>query len=68
MAKWVKNLTAVTLVATEVRVWLQVQHSGLKDPVLPQLWCRSQLQLRSNPGLAIFVAGTAIKTNKQTSP
>ena len=24
-------------------------HSGVKDPALPQLWCRSQLPLLSDP-------------------
>ena len=32
-------------------MWVQslAQHSGLKDPALPQLLCRLQLQLRFNP-------------------
>ena len=29
-------------------------HSGLKDPPLLQLWCRSQPQLRFNPWPANF--------------
>ena len=32
------------------RVWSPAQYSGLKYPVLPQLWCRSQLGLDSVHG------------------
>ena len=28
---------------------IPAQHSGLKDPVSPQLWCGSQLWLRPDP-------------------
>ena len=49
VAQWVKNLTAVALVAGEAQVWSSAWLSGLKDPALPQLWLRSQLQLRFNP-------------------
>ena len=45
MAQWVKNLTAVAQVPAEVRVPSLAQRSRLKDPVLLQLWCRSQLWL-----------------------
>ena len=49
MVQWVKNLTAAAWVAAEVQVCFPVQHSGLKDPVLLQLWHGLQLQLRFNP-------------------
>ena len=37
---------AAVRVALEVWIWSLAWLSGLKDPVLPQLWSRSQLQLR----------------------
>ena len=37
---WVKNLTSVAQVAVEARVQFPDWHSGLKDPVSPQLWLR----------------------------
>ena len=41
MVQWVKNLTAVAQVAVErVQVRSLAEHSGLKDLVLLQLWCR----------------------------
>ena len=40
MAQWVKSPTAMAWVAAEVWVQSLAQHSGLKDPVLPQLWHR----------------------------
>ena len=48
MAQWVKP-TSVAQVATEAQDQSPAQRSGLKDLALPQLWCRSQLQLRFNP-------------------
>ena len=36
--QWVKNPTAAAWVAAELRVQSPGQHSGLKDPVLPELW------------------------------
>ena len=47
MAQWVKNPTAAAQVATEAWVQYLDQHSGLKDPVLPQL-LPMQLQLGFN--------------------
>ena len=35
--QWVKNPTAATQVSAEVKVQSPDGHSGLKDPVLPQL-------------------------------
>ena len=49
MVQWFKNLTAVTQVIAEARVCSSGWYSGLKDPALPQLWCRLQLQLSFNP-------------------
>ena len=49
MAQWVKNLTALVQVTEEVQVQSPAWNSGLKDPVLLQLWHRLQLQLRFNP-------------------
>ena len=43
----------------------------VKDPVLPQLWLRSQLQLRSHPGLGTSCAvgqSKKEKTNKKETP
>ena len=49
MAKWIKNLTTVAEVTVEVQVRCLAQCSVLKDPVLPQLQCRSHQQLGFNP-------------------
>ena len=49
MVQWVKNQTAAAWVSAEVQVQSLTWDSELKDPVLPQLWQRSQLQLRFNP-------------------
>ena len=38
MVQWVNNLTAAAQVALEAQIPSLAQHSGLKDPVLPQLW------------------------------
>ena len=37
------------LCSTRMQVQSPAQHCGLKDLVLPQLWCRSQLRLESDP-------------------
>ena len=37
------------LCSTRMQVRFPAQHSGLKNLVLLQLWCRSQLQLSSDP-------------------
>ena len=50
----VKDPAAAAQVAVEMRVQSLDQHSGLKDPVLPELWCRPQLQLRFSPWLEDF--------------
>ena len=47
VVQWVKNLTAAAWVAMEVQAGSLPRCSGLKYPVLPQLWCRSQLWRRS---------------------
>ena len=44
-----KNPTTVAQVTVEAGVQSPAPGSGLKDLVLSQLWCRSQLQLRFNP-------------------
>ena len=49
VAQWVTNPTAVTGVSAEVGVWSLAQCSGFQDPVLLQLWLRSQPWLRFNP-------------------
>ena len=38
------------LCSTRAQVQSPARYSGLKDPELLQLWCMSQLQLRSDPG------------------
>ena len=45
----VGNPTAAPWVAAEAWVQSPALHSGLKDPVLLQLQCRSQLRLVFNP-------------------
>ena len=49
MGQWVENLTSVAQVAVETWVLPPARHSGLKDPVLPQLLRRSQLWLGFSP-------------------
>ena len=49
MGWWLKRLTAAAQDAVEVWVQSLAQCNGLKDPVLPQLWCRLQLQLGFGP-------------------
>ena len=44
MAQWVKNPTTAAQVSTEVQVPSLAWYHGLKDPALPQLWHRSQIQ------------------------
>ena len=64
MAQWVKNLTAAAQVTAEAQVQFPAQCRGLKDPALPQLCRRTQLQLRFNlwPG-NLYAVGAAIKKN-----
>ena len=45
MVQWVKNQIATASVTMEFGVRSLAQHSGLKDPALPQLGHRSQLWL-----------------------
>ena len=49
MAQWVKNLTAAAWV--DVEVWIQspAGYSALKEPEVPQLHNRLQIQLISDP-------------------
>ena len=47
--QWVKSLTVVAQVTVKVWVPSLTECSGLKDPVLLQLWHRSQPWLRLNP-------------------
>lgn len=49
MAQGVKDLMAVAQVTAEEGVQSLAWPSGLKDPVLPKLWCRSQLWLGLGP-------------------
>ena len=60
MVQWVKNLAAAAWEATQLCIQSPVQHSELKNLVLPQLQCRSQLQLKFNPW-----TGAAIKKKKK---
>ena len=48
----VKNQTAAAQVPAEPQVQSLAWHSELKDPALPQLQCRLQLWLRSDPSYA----------------
>ena len=49
MVQWVKKAIAVVCIAAEMQVQPQAWSSGLKDPLLPQLWCRLQLWLKLYP-------------------
>ena len=49
MAQWVKNPTAVALVAAEAWIQSLAWCKGLKDLMLQQLWHSVQLQLRFSP-------------------
>ena len=42
LVQWVKNPTAVARVSEEAQVPSPAQHSGLKDPVLPQIQSLAQ--------------------------
>ena len=50
-----KNQTAAPQFTVEAWVQCLAQHSGLKDPALPQLQQRWQLQLRFNPSPGISI-------------
>ena len=67
VAQWVKNPNAAAQVAVELKVRLLAQHSGTKDPVLLQLWHRSQLHLRFSlwPRNVTYAAGAVIKLKKK---
>ena len=62
MVQWVKSLTAVSLVPAEARVRSPAWHSGLKDPVLLQLWCRlaAAAWIQSGAWEIPYAAGVAI--------
>ena len=71
--QWLKNLTAVAWAAAEVWVLSPAWCSGLKDPGLLWLWCRSQLffvfpslvqALSSLVQALSYVMGVAIKLKK----
>ena len=49
VAQWVKNPSTEARVTAQVRVRSPAQHSGLKDPILPQLWHRSYPWVGFNP-------------------
>ena len=49
MGQWVKNPSAVAQITTEKWVQSLAPSQWVKDLVLLQLWCRSQLGLRFNP-------------------
>lgn len=49
MAQWVSNLTAEVPAAVEAPVQSPAWCRGLKEPALPQLWHKSQLQLGFHP-------------------
>ena len=49
MVQWVKNLMAAAQVTADIWVSSPAWPRGLKDPVLPRLCHRLQLQLRFNP-------------------
>ena len=55
MAQRDKNMIAEALVAVEAQVQSLAWCSGLKDPTLQQLQCRSQLQLGFNPWSRNFI-------------
>ena len=66
VTQWVKNPTAAAWVAVELRFQSLAQYSGLKDPALPQLRCRSQLRLGMDPWPGIpYATGAAINKNKK---
>ena len=49
LVQWVKNSAVEVQVLADVGVRSPTQHSGLKDPVLPQLWQKSQLRIGFSP-------------------
>ena len=70
MVQWVKNLTAAVQVTVDVRVQSLILHSGLKDPMSPQLWFRLQLWLIQSLAwelpYAVGVAKKILKRKKST--
>ena len=54
MVQWVRNPTLVARVTVEMQVRFPAQHNGLKDPVLPQLWCGLQMWLGFIPWPGTF--------------
>jgi len=51
--------------STRTQVPSLAQHSGLKDLALPQLWCRLQLRLRSDPWLRNSKCCRTVKKKKK---
>lgn len=66
MLQWVKNPMAAARVTMEAQLALGQR---VKDPALPQLWCRLQLQLRFDlqPRELPFAAGAAFKKKLKKS-
>ena len=52
------------LCSARTQVQYLLQHRRFKDPVLLQLWCRSQLQLRSDPWPRNSIMPWEFKKNK----
>ena len=66
MVQWVKNLTAVTLVAAEAQVQSLAGCSGLKDPIAAaatQVTYVAQIQFLAQE--LPYAAGAAIKWKKK---
>ena len=66
MVQWVKNPPVLTQVAPEAQVQSLAGHSGLKDPVLQQLWQRLQLWLGFSTWPREFHMPWLQPLNKQT--
>ena len=64
--QWDKNLSAAAQVAEEAWVWSLAWHSGLKDPVLPQLQAQAAAaaQIQSLAREFPYAPGAAIKKTK----
>ena len=58
MVQWVEAWVTV-----EVQIRSLAQHREVRDPALPHLWHRSQLQLRFNPwpGELPYALGVVVK-------